>query len=325
MKPVNREKETILLILQELSIHSDEAHRLSMPQILAMLESAGYPASRKTVYSCLEVLRDRGYAIRFSRSGGMQGYWLERKYTPAEILFLQNAVAESVSLSPAESTALIGKLDAELSIAQQELLEDTSLFAGKTDNDQVLSSIGILLQAIRSVHTVLFHYYDLSITQKKQYRKNQGTYEALPAAILSYSGRYYCVLYSLHHHSFANYRIDRMSGLAIGRRCDPVRFDRESWIRSSFMMYRGEPDLILLKCDHSLASAVFDQFGRDILITEIEADSFTVAVRSSISPTLISWILMFYDRIEVKRPNELILELQKIARFVLKTYSKDLQ
>ena len=68
---------------------------------------------------------------------------------------------------------------------------------------------------------------------------------------------------------------------------------------------------------------VFDQFGKDVMISAISPENFTVSIRTSVSPTLISWILMFYDRIEVLRPDDLIDELRKIAKTVLKTYPED--
>ena len=187
-------------------------------------------------------------------------------------------------------------------------------------SEEVLSSISVLLEAIRESRSVTFQYYDLTVTKQKRYRRSSQAYHLLPCSVLSYSGRFYCVCWSDTHQSFANYRIDKMSSLASAEPHDPVPFDAERWMETSFMMYRGDPGTVTLRCQNSMTSIVFDRFGKDVLISEIGPDSFTVSIRSSVSPTLVSWILMFYDRVEVLRPGELIDELRKIAETVLKTY-----
>ena len=44
----------LLRILQE---NSDEAHRISMPELILMLEEDGFPAERKAVYASLQALQ----------------------------------------------------------------------------------------------------------------------------------------------------------------------------------------------------------------------------------------------------------------------------
>lgn len=310
----------LLRILQE---HSDPAHRISMPELISVLEEEGFPAERKAVYASLRALQEAVFDIRFSRSGGKQGYWIQRTYTPAEILLLRNAVYESPSLSPSASETLSAKLLQELSTYQADALPEAAMFAGKTDNEDVLESVSILLDAIKESRSVRFQYYDLTVTRQKRYRRNRQAYHLLPCSILSYSGRIYCVCWSDTHHSFANYRVDKMSSLSADDVWDPVPFDAKRWIETSFMMYRGEPGTVTLRCDNSLTNIVFDQFGKDVMISAISPENFTVSIRTSVSPTLISWILMFYDRIEVVRPDDLIDELRKIAKTVLKTYPED--
>ncbi len=316
-KESQRRTPAVLRILQQ---YSDPDHRISMPELISRLEERGIPTERKAVYASLRALKEEGFAVCFSRKQGLQGYWLPRTYTPAEILILRNAVYESASLSPHATKQLTDKLCSELSEAQAASLPEAEYFSGKTDNEQVLPSISLLLEAVRDCRSVLFRYYDLTVTKAKRYRKNAMQYHLLPVSILSYSGRYYCVCYSPVHKSFANYRIDKMSALQPAEQWESVPFDVHRWMESSFMMYRGDPGTITLKCDLSLTAIVFDQFGRDVLISAIEPDSFTVSIRSSVSPTLISWIIMFHTRVRVLHPVSLIEELQKTAETILKTY-----
>ena len=138
----------LLRILQE---NSDEAHRISMPELILMLEEEGFPAERKAVYASLQALQDAGFDIRFSRSGGRQGYWLNSTYSPAEILVLRSAVCESPSLSPAVSRSLCTKLLSELSTFQAASLPSPELFSGRSTGfhyDSAVSDQGITFRHI---------------------------------------------------------------------------------------------------------------------------------------------------------------------------------
>ncbi|MBQ9328145.1 MAG: WYL domain-containing protein [Solobacterium sp.] len=310
-----------LILLNLLSSYSDSSHRLSMEELCAHLEDHGIHAERKAVYRALGELKDAGVEIFFSREGEKQGYWMEHTFSPAEILVLRNAVNDSPSLSAKSSALLNKKLEAQLSTYEAKALPKGSLYAGKTDNHQVLSMIEALLPAIRDSRSIKFRYYDLTVTKEKRYRRNRQNYHLLPCAVISDGGRMYCVCYSPVHQSFANYRIDRMDSLEVHEPWDPVRFDAERWAQVSFMMYHGDPVTITLQCDESLTGIVFDRFGSDVIVSRHDSTSFTVSIRSSLSPTLVSWILMFYDRIKVIAPQELIEELKTIAETLRKTYS----
>ena len=92
-------------------------------------------------------------------------------------------------------------------------------------------------------------------------------------------------------------------------------------IRSSFNMYHGEPETVTVKFDLSLANVVFDEFNRNIIISEVGEKRFTASLRSAVTPTLISWLLQFYDRMEVVKPDSLKEKLLEIADALTGTYN----
>ena len=85
-------------------------------------------------------------------------------------------------------------------------------------------------------------------------------------------------------------------------------------------MYSGEATTVSLKCPINLSNILFDEFGKDIIISKTTDDYFIVNIRTSITPTLTSWILQFYDKIEVVKPKELIDELKKISKSIKEKY-----
>jgi predicted DNA-binding transcriptional regulator YafY len=52
----------------------------------------------------------------------------------------------------------------------------------------------------------------------------------------------------------------------------------------------------------------------------VETDWFTVSIKTSLTPTLIAWILTFYDRITVRKPQELIDQLRRISDDINQRY-----
>ena len=308
----------LLTIFQQ---QTDEDHRLSMNDLIAELDHQGISAERKALYRSIQALKENGYDIRTSRGGGTTGYYLCRNWTMAEVLVLRDAVTDSFSLSETASEQLIQKLEAQLSPFQQKHLPPAAPAPNKTDNPHVLDIITLLIAAIARRRMVEFCYYDLTVTRQKRCRRNQAVYRYLPVSILENGGRYYCVFYSEKHRNFANYRIDKMTSVKVSDvTADPVRFDAGRWAETAFQMYHGDPVTIQLKCDNSLIPIVFDQFGKEVLISAADESSFTVHLKSSVTPTLVSWILMFYDRIKVLGPQELIDQLLIIASSLQESY-----
>lgn len=312
------------LIRKILLEQSDETHLLSMPEIRAELENSGITADRRSVYKAISVLNENGEDIRYRTLDGKQGYWIRHPFTKAEALFLIDSIQSSFSLSAETSRAFSDRILSMLSTEQQKELPPTALAVSKTDSSNVLSLMETLLEAAAGRHPVEFHYYDLSVTRKKQYRRQNKTYRMVPYAIVSRGNRWYCVFYSENHGSFANYRIDKMElSKVLDEQCDPVRFSLADHIRSSFNMYHGEPQTVTVDFDLSLASIVFDEFGKDIIISNVSDSRFTASIRTAITPTLTSWLLQFYDRMEVRRPDELRDQMKKIAESLYQTYSKE--
>ena len=321
MKKVYKHDERTFAILRILSDETDPDHFLSLPALMARLEETGIHSERKAIYRSVHALKTAGFDVRFVRRKPLSGYYLSRPFSPSEILLLRQLVSDSVSLSQKESETIRNKLDRLISPYEKELLPPSIDAEGKTDNTEVLATLEKTVRAIASRHLLEFRYYDLSITRRKQYRKNNRLYRLLPCAVVSNAGRLYAVFYSPKYQNFANYRLDKMSTVQESQEvCDPISFDAKRWIQRSFQMYTGEAATVTLDCDSSLISQIYDQFGTDLIISRVETDWFTVSIKTSLTPTLIAWILTFYDRITVRKPQELIDQLRRISDDINQRY-----
>jgi predicted DNA-binding transcriptional regulator YafY len=314
------------LVYQALTKYSDETHLMTMTDLRSYCDLAGHPADRRTVYKSIDMLQKAGVEIAFVRRNGNQGYYLKHLFSNAEALFLMNACEESSALSISETNEMLAKI--QQMIPEQKISQIPPLFANpaKSDRRRILEDIQMLFPAIANNYYVEFRYFDISITKKKKYRKENQKYRLAPYAVISENGRYYVVFYAESHHSFANFRLDKMDEIKVTEdHSESVRFSLQDHMRNSFHMFHGAPQTVTAVFDNSLSSIVFDQFGEDIVISKVDEKTFTASIRTAVTPTLVSWFLQFYDKIVIKKPRSLIDEYQKIAQTLIQTYAEQEQ
>lgn len=309
------------LVFQALTKQSDAKHLLSMTDLRSYCDFAGHPADRRTIYKSIDMLKAAGVNIVFVRRKGKQGYYLKHLFTNADALFLINACMESSALSIQETDELVHKilrLIPEQSISQ---LPPLTANPAKVEHRHLLEDLEKLFPAIAKKYYVEFLYFDITVTKKKKYRKENEKYRLVPYAVISENERYYVVFYSAKHQSFANYRLDKMDTITITDvQSEVVPFSLEDHLRSSFQMYHSNPQTVTAVFDNSLSSIVFDQFGENIVISAVNDTTFTASIRTTVTPPLVSWFLQFYDKVTIQKPKSLIEEYQKIAQSLQKTY-----
>ena len=312
------------LLLRILNENSDEMHILSMPDIQGELELLGFPADRRSVYKAIDILKENNYDIQYKQISRKQGYYLKSSFKKEEIYYLLAMLNDTTSLSKKETLKLQNKLLSTLTYLEQDSLDIPKQTQRKTDNPTVLENIHVLLEAIEKNYFVQFKYFDLSVAKEKKYRRNKQKYILLPYALIYEEGKMYCVLYSPHYQSFSNYRLDKMELVELYEKntIENIHFDLEAHLQNSLRMYSGLPDTITLVCKSQLANTIFDQFGKDIIISKVTNESFTAHIKTTITPTLIGFLLQFYKDITIVKPKELINEFNNIATYIHKTYGR---
>ena len=96
MKAGDSAKRTIVLY-DILLKHSDESHRISMPELIAALAEQGIQADRRTVYQSLRALNESHHPVRYSRFE-KAGYYAEHPFTAAQAMILTDQ--ERMTLTP---------------------------------------------------------------------------------------------------------------------------------------------------------------------------------------------------------------------------------
>ena len=91
-------------------------------------------------------------------------------------------------------------------------------------------------------------------------------------------------------------------------------------------MYHGQSQTITCRFALSFAGYVYDHFpSKDIIISSVDQTGFTASLRTAITPTLISWIMQFHEKIEVLAPPQLKEKLCWQAKTIYDQYRKDFE
>ena len=306
-----------LQILEILHQYPDQEHLISMPELQAILEADGFPSNRRTVYRAIETLREYNYDIRYEFHKFYSGYYLVPYFNEAEHFILSDYLNQQTTLSSKEINTIQTKLQ-HLASPYHNLKHTQGIHAS---NQEILSNIKLILNAIKHSYQISFYYFDYTISKEKKYRKNKKRYILTPYAVTSDEGKYYCVLYSEKYQSFTNYRIDKMETVRlIEQPVETIAFNLDDHLQTSMKMYAGKAETITIKCTTDIASIIQDEFGSHMIISEVKDNSFTVSLKTAITPTLLSWLLLFYNRVTVLQPAELKEKLLTIANTVIDTY-----
>lgn len=316
----DKQYATLLTLFDIFKKETDETHPLSTIELQAILLQEGIHADRRTIYKCIASLQQHGYTIIKIRSK-KTGYYLLHDYSLSQAYILSEAISTSTAFSLDDTNLLLSKLHSHLSTYQVKTLPTMYHSTTKSTNKDVLHNIETILQAIHTCSYITFQYYDITVTKQKKYRRNNQMYQLTPYAIVSNNGKYYCVIYDHKHQNFTNYRIDKMEHVQLTDQLDsPIPFSLDDYMRNNMQMYHGTYSTIRIKCALSLASQLFDQFGTNVIISQVDETTFTANIKTTLSPTLTSWLLLFYNQIEILYPQSLLEEMLKIGEHLCKQY-----
>ena len=315
------------ILYSVLAENTDQDHLLSMPGIIAALETDyGISPDSRTILSYIHAMQDEGIDIRFVNHKTTQGYYLCRTMSLDQAFVLNDAVSRIRFLSEEDRNVLKTVIGSSLSVHERGFLDQISLTPQQEEGTRTLASIHILLSAVRSQKKISFYYFDYTVTKQKKYRRKKERYQGDPYAVVSGNGKYYCVIYAENHHGFANYRLDKMEDLRIlDREYERKPFRIDDHMRASFNMYHGTAETVTLKCRTDTAGILFDEFGKNIIISEVSDSWFTASIRTAVTPTLTGWLLQFCDRITVLKPESLICEIRKTGEYIMSTYAGGLK
>lgn len=309
----------IIELLRFLYQQTDEAHTVTVSEMIEYLKSKGIPSVRQTVYTDLEALDAAGIDIVQIKSTQNRYFIGSRIFEYPELKMLVDAVASSKVISAKKSQALIQKLGQLTSIQQAEQLQRLASLSSrvKPHNEKVYYIIDSIQTAILDQHQISFQYYEYTPEKKKILKHDGYRYILDPYALEWKNDHYYLIGYSHKHKGIAHFRVDRLSSVEpLDSKFQPMPdFDVAAYTNKMVDMFAAEhAEQVKLLCSNELMRVIIDHYGEDIEISPYDDTHFTVIIEVNPSGTFYGWVFKFMGKIRILSPQSCVDKMQDIAR-----------
>jgi len=318
MPKTSNQKLKILYLMRILLTETDEAHMLSVGELISRLEKHDIAAERKTVYADIEALKLFGLDIVMEKRQKYGYYVATRDFELPELKLLADAVQSSKFITERKTLSLIKKLEGFVSkhdagkLRRQVYIQNRV----KNMNESIYYSVDTLHEAISEGKKISFKYFDYNVNKEQVFRRGGAPYFVSPAALSWTEENYYLLAYSDEREGIVHFRVDRMSAvrkLSEPRHAEAASFKLADYSRKVFGMFGGEEADVRLRVDNQIVGAVIDRFGKDAILVPDGEQHFTVSVRVALSPVFYGWLFQFGALIEVASPQSLKDELRRRA------------
>ncbi len=325
MPKSDNQKLKIFYILDYLQKNSHQDHPVRASELLTVLaQQHNISCDRKTVYSDIAALQDYGVDI-VSVPGKNGGYYIaSRNFELPELKLLIDAVQSSRFLTEKKSRELIEKLCAQCSVHDARLMRRDVLVSGrvKSMNETIYYNVDAIQDAIAQNEIITFRYFDWGVDGKRRYRDK--SYEASPYGLCQDNENCYLLAHSPRH-GITSYRVDRMTDIRLtGKARTPCpELTGKALVEHAnklFQMYSGDTTAVKLRFHKSMANAVIDRFGRDIMLIPDGEDHFVFTVNVAVSPMFLSWLVGFGAMAKILYPQSVIDEYMQMCRESLRQY-----
>ena len=309
----------IIELLRFLYQQTDEAHAVTVSEMIEHLKSKGIPSVRQTVYTDLEALDTAGIDIVQIKSTQNRYFIGSRIFEYPELKMLVDAVASSKVISAKKSQALIQKLGQLSSIQQAEQLQRLASLSSrvKPHNEKVYYIIDSIQTAILDQHQISFQYYEYTPEKKKILKHDGYRYILDPYALEWKNDHYYLIGYSHKHKGIAHFRVDRLTSVEpLDSKFQPMPdFDVAAYTNKMVDMFAAEhSEQVKLLCSNELMRVIIDHYGEDIEISPYDDTHFTVIIEVNPSGTFYGWVFKFMGKIRILSPQSCVDKMQDIAR-----------
>lgn len=318
------QKLKLLILKDYLLRNSDEKHPVTIPQIIEELGRYDIKAERKSLYDDLEALRVYGLDIVQSRGNYYVG---QRNFETPELKLLVDSIQSSKFITEKKTMSLIKKLEELASMYNAQLLERQVYVRNrvKSMNESVYYNVDSIADAINQDRAIRFKYFEYTVTKERRIRRNGDWYVVSPFALMWDDENYYMVAWDADAGSLKHYRVDKMleiTALKDARKGKEAfaEVDMAAYAKKTFGMFTGQDRSVRLRFKNILAGAVFDRFGRDVMLIPDGEDHFVVTLDVAVSPQFYSWVFGFGTDVEILSPDDIRERAADLAQQIADQY-----
>jgi predicted DNA-binding transcriptional regulator YafY len=324
------QKLKLLYLCRYLLRRSDEAHPVTVAQMIEYLAQQDISAERKSIYDDMEALRLFGLDVQSVRQGSVTGYFIgQRDFQLPELKLLVDSVQASKFITGKKSLELIGKLEKLTSDYDAQQLHRQVYVRGriKTMNESIYYNVDGIYAAIDGNRAITFQYYSWNAEKKRVFRRNGQRYEVSPWALMWNDENYYMVAYDAAAQAIKHFRVDKMSAIQLAETARQGAeafsgFDMAAYSDSHFGMFSGDVRPVRLSFENGLAGAVIDRFGTDVSLVPLDDDHFSVSVNVAVNVQFFGWLCGFGDRVRILSPDAVALEMHQHLVSIARLYQR---
>ena len=309
---------------------TDDAHGLTMPEIIDKLEAYGVNADRKTLYRDFDLLRDFGLDIISSKTGHNVYYGIGgRDFELPELKLLVDSVQSAKFITDRKSSQLIKKLESLVSVHEAKQLHRQVIMSGriKTMNESIYYNVDKLHEAINENRQIKFRYFDWNLKKEMEPRYDGMWYQRSPWALMWDDEKYYLVVYDSKHGNMTHYRVDKMMDIRI---LDEPREGREAfrefnaahYSNTLFGMFSGEETKVTIEAANHMIGVMIDRFGKDIIIAPVDGEHFRTTVTVAVSDQFFGWIIALGGEVKIVAPGPVVEKMKDLLAKVSDQYTK---
>jgi predicted DNA-binding transcriptional regulator YafY len=251
--------------------NTDEAHGITMSQILNLLEKNDISADRKSIYRDIVALEEMGIYVEKEKVGKNFYYKVvEKQFEIAELKLLVDSVSASRFITEKKSRELIGKLESLVSKYEAKELQRSIVVSGrnKTQNESIYYNVDAIHLAMNENKQISFEYLQWNLNKELVPRKEKP-YVVSPWSLLWDQENYYLLAFDEEDGIMKNYRVDKMRRISSldGKRLGQEEFkklDMASYAEKVFGMFYGREETVTILAKNYLIGVVLDRFGTDI-------------------------------------------------------------
>lgn len=304
-------KSRILYLMKILMERTDKEHPLSTNQLISILdEEYGFKTHRTTIAGDITSLQQFGLSVMIIHSTQNKFYIEDRGFSLDDVKTVIDAIESSNVISANKSADLINTMYKFVSKGQIDRLKRNNFVANKgvLANDKMCDINNAINIAINNNRKISFQYYDYTGLKRKTLKNYGEIYKISPYNIVWANDHTYVVGYSDKRDMVVSFRVDRISYVpdvldetAVEQ---PVDFDIEKYVKSTFSMYRGELTTVDLRCDNKLMKTIIDKFGEDVEVLAYDMTSFHIIVDVEVSQTFFGWLFGFAGQVQILGPED---------------------
>ena len=307
------QKLKLLYLMRLFLERTDEAHPVTVPELIAALGQYGISAERKSLYDDFEGLRHFGLDI--VQNGGKY-YVGSRDFELPELKLLVDIVQSSKFITEKKTLSLIKKLEGLASVHDARRLQREVYVRNrvKSMNESVYYNVDEISGAIQQDRAIRFRYFEYTPRKERRFRRDGRFYEASPYALLCDDENYYLLAWDDAAKQMKHYRVDKMTAISPKRKARQGKeafqaLDMSAYGKRVFGMFGGAAQQVRIRFAGHLAGAVIDRFGKEVVLAVEDETHFIATLPVVVSPQFFGWVVGFGAEAEVLSPPDVRQEL----------------